>query len=113
MKLRPLGSLTLASGALLALASAASANMGNAPSTYGLLPGDIASAQALSIFNSQISAVYYNPANLAKDKRGELTGGIFHAEHDLEANGRRIVDEPSQQLQLGLKTDLSSLSTLD
>ncbi|WP_159560749.1 OmpP1/FadL family transporter [Alcanivorax sp. S71-1-4] len=113
MKLRSFGSLALTSCALLTLGTSVSANMGNSPSTYGLLPGDIASAQALSIFNSQISAVYYNPANLAKDPRGELTGGIFHADHDLQANGSTIMDEPSQQLQLGLKTDLSSISTLE
>ena len=70
MKLRSFGSLALTSCALLTLGTSVSANMGNSPSTYGLLPGDIASAQALSIFNSQISAVYYNPANLAKDPRG-------------------------------------------
>lgn len=112
MKLKPLA-LVLTWGMLASVAQHGSAAMGNAPSTYGLLPSDIASAQALSIFNSQVSAVYYNPANLVRDRRGELTGGIFHADHDLKSNGSRIHNTPSQQLQLGLKTDLSNLSSLD
>ncbi|MEY1661185.1 OmpP1/FadL family transporter [Isoalcanivorax beigongshangi] len=89
------------------------ASMGNAPSSYGILPGDVASAQSLSLFSSQISAVYYNPANLVKDRRGSLTLGMLHADHDLKADGRRIEDRPSQQLMLGLKTDLSRLTSSD
>ncbi|MEY1661552.1 OmpP1/FadL family transporter [Isoalcanivorax beigongshangi] len=111
MNLKPLA-LAVAFGAS-SLALPAFASMGNAPSTYGLLPSDVASAQALSVFNSQVSAVYYNPANLVRDRRGELTGGLFHADHDLKTNGSRIMNTPSQQVQLGLKTDLSNLSTLD
>src|SRR5699024_12176308 len=64
---------------------AAMATMGNLATTYGLLPADIATAQALSMFNSQASAVYYNPAYLAKDSRGELTSGLMHADHSLKA----------------------------
>src|SRR5690606_7096028 len=103
----------LSAGLLSLLSFPVLANMGNAPSTYGVLPADIASAQALSIFNTQVSAVYYNPAALAGDARGELTGGIFHADHDLQANGSTIQNAPSQQLMIGMKTDLSSLSTLE
>src|SRR5690606_41318582 len=98
MKLRSFGSLALTSCALLTLGTSASANMGNSPSTYGLLPNDIASAQALSIFNSQISAVYYNKANLEKVPRGELTGGIFNYDHDLQSTGLISMYEPTHQM---------------
>lgn len=107
------GGALLGAGALLSLSAGATAAMSNSASTYGILPSDIASAQALSLFTSQASAVYYNPASLTNDPRGELTGAIFHAEHDLKSNGNTIMNTPSQQLQLGLKTDLSSMSTID
>lgn len=103
-------------------ASPAMASMGNMGTTYGVLPSDVASAQALSLFNSQVSATYYNPAYLAKDSRGELTGGLMHADHELRASnvgggpfsgvrdGDVLQDTPSQQVLLGMKTDLSSLT---
>lgn len=103
---------------------AAFATMGNLATTYGILPSDIASAQALSMFNDQASAVYYNPAALAKDSRGELTLGLLHADHSLKATSQggdapltrpsnTILDKPSQHLLLGMKTDLSGLSKVD
>ncbi|WP_111656935.1 OmpP1/FadL family transporter [Isoalcanivorax indicus] len=110
-------------GAALSLAATPTlAAMGNAPSTYGVLPHDVATAQALSLFSTQVSSVYYNPAALARDGRGELTGGLFHADHTLRAeslggaapaqrSGSVLDDTPSQQLLLGLKTDLSNLTT--
>ncbi|MBM7334184.1 aromatic hydrocarbon degradation protein [Alcanivorax marinus] len=109
----------LSASVLLALSSAAAAGMSNAPSTYGMFPSDVASAQAFSIFSSKANAVYYNPAALAQDGRGELTGAILHGEADLgykDATGagpssRRLSDEPSQQLILGLKADASDLLT--
>lgn len=109
----------LSAGIMLALSSTAAAGMSNAPSTYGMFPSDVASAQALSIFNYKASAVYYNPAALAQDERGELTGAIMHAGADLgytDATGPgpesgRISDEPSQQLILGLKANASDLLT--
>lgn len=111
--------------AMTGIFSAAShASMGNLATTYGVLPSDIASAQALSLFNQQASAVYYNPASLAKDSRGELTGGLLHADHSLKAkslggnqplnrNGSTVLDKPSQHLLLGMKTNLSSMSQFD
>ena len=86
------------------------ASMGNIGTTYGVLPSDIASAQALSLFNSQVSATYYNPAYLTKDSRGELTTGLMHAEHELSADGQVLQDSPSQQVLLGMKTDLTNLT---
>ena len=101
--------------------SVALGSMGNIGTTYGVLPSDIASAQALSLFNDQVSATYYNPAALAKDSRGELTTGLMHAEHELRAqslggadapirNGDVLQDSPSQQVLLGMDTDLTSLT---
>ncbi|HEY9121244.1 MAG TPA: outer membrane protein transport protein [Marinobacter sp.] len=91
------------------------ASMGNIGTTYGILPSDIASAQALSMFNTQVSATYYNPAYLAADERGELTGGILHAEPELRATGSDrtgevLSDRPSQHVLIGMKTNLSSLT---
>ncbi|TNE99983.1 MAG: aromatic hydrocarbon degradation protein [Gammaproteobacteria bacterium] len=109
-------SLSLCIAATTALASAtATANMGNIGTTYGLLPTDIASAQALSMFNTQVSATYYNPAYLAKDPRGELTGGFLHGAHELRAEGADrtgsiVTDRPSQNVLIGMKTNLSSLT---
>ncbi|WP_238400904.1 OmpP1/FadL family transporter [Alloalcanivorax marinus] len=100
---------------MLALGSPALANMGNTGTTYGLFPSDIASAQALSLFSTNTSSTYYNPANLVRDRRSEVTGAIFHAEHELNtespnpAYDGNILDTPSQQLMLGLKADLSGL----
>lgn len=107
--------------ASLVLSTTAAANMGNLATNYGVLPGDVASAQALSLFNSQISATYYNPSYLAKDSRGELTGALLHAEQDLLAktiatngwqsrSGDTLSADPSQHVILGMKTDLTSLT---
>lgn len=111
----------MSTGALIALSSTAYAGMGNAPSNVGLLPGDVASAQAMSIFNSQASAVYYNPAALVYDSRGEMTAGLMHVRHDLNytdgtGNGPSsgtVQDDPSQQIMLGLKTNISSMTTIN
>lgn len=107
-------SRSVAAATFLASATV-SANMGNIGTTYGLLPTDIASAQALSMFNTQVSATYYNPAYLAKDPRGELTGGFLHGAHELRAEGADrtgsiVSDRPSQNVLIGMKTNLSSLT---
>ena len=68
------GRAAVVAGGLL-MQSVAMGSMGNIGTTYGVLPFDLATAQALSLFNSQTSATYYNPAYLASDTRGELTGG--------------------------------------
>lgn len=94
----------------------AMASMGNIGTTYGVLPSDVASAQALSLFNSQVSATYYNPGYLARDSRGELTTGLLHADHELRASSpvtgksQILQDSPSQQVLLGMKTDLTGLT---
>ncbi|HEX6592777.1 MAG TPA: outer membrane protein transport protein [Moraxellaceae bacterium] len=109
----------------IALGSASTfAAQGNIATTYGILPGDVASAQALSIFNSDVSAVYYNPAYLTADPRGELTAGILYADHNITADslggsnplirqGDTLPIDPSQQVLLGLKTNLSSLTKVE
>src|SRR5690606_31861897 len=81
------------------------------------------SAQGLSLFNSQVSATYYNPAALTKDPRGELATGILHAEHELKAaskggpaapvrKGDVLQNTPSQHGLVGMKTNVGSLTTL-
>ena len=104
----------------LMAASSAFAGMGNLGTTYGLMPTDIASAQALSMFNTQVSATYYNPAYLAKDPRGELNLGLLHAEQELRAarnnpdvTGDVIQSKPSQHVLIGMKTNLTSLTRLN
>ena len=102
----------------------AHAGMSNTATTFGILPSDIASAQSLSLFNNQVSVTYYNPAYLARDTRGELTGGLFHAEPSLEVEshggvnaptrtGDVLDDTPSQQVLIGMKKDLSFLTKYD
>ncbi|MEP5223825.1 MAG: aromatic hydrocarbon degradation protein, partial [Marinobacter sp.] len=107
----------LCAGALFLSPSIALANMGNTATTYGLLPTDIASAQALSMFNTQVSTTYYNPAYLAHSTKSELTAGLMHAEHNLKADSEQfgtytVQDDPTQQVLLGLKADLSDLTEL-
>jgi long-subunit fatty acid transport protein len=107
----------LCAGALFIYPAAALANMGNTATTYGLLPTDIASAQALSMFNTQVSTTYYNPAYLAHSTKSELTAGLMHAEHNLKADSQQfgtytVQDDPTQQVLLGLKADLSDLTEL-
>ena len=120
MTIRKLLPAVLAGAGVMSV-SPAMASMGNIGTTYGVLPSDLASAQALSLFNSQVSATYYNPAYLAHDDRGELTTGLLHADHELRAsslggaaplprNSDVLQDSPSQHTLLGMKTDLSSLT---
>ena len=92
------------------------ASMGNIGTTYGVMAADVATAQSLSMFNDQVSATYYNPAYLTKDPRGELTLGLLHAEQELRADGPLrdgdvLADSPSQHVLIGMKTNLSSLTT--
>jgi len=96
----------------------ASASMGNIGTTYGVMPVDVATAQSLSMFNSQVSATYYNPAYLTKDDRGELTTGILHSEQELRvanpnSNGDILSNSPSQHVLIGMKTNLSSLTRVN
>ena len=98
--------------------------MGNIATSYGVLPSDVASAQALSLFNPQVSAVYYNPARLVAEEGGELTVGLFHAEQELrvdsqggssppDRDGDVLANTPSQHVLLGMKTDLTDLTVWD
>ncbi|MDF1821062.1 MAG: outer membrane protein transport protein [Alcanivoracaceae bacterium] len=100
------------------------AGMGNIGTNYGILPMDVGSAQALSMFNSQVSAIYYNPGYLTEDPRGELTLGLLHGDHELRATsvdgngynvrtGDVLDDTPTQQQLIGLKTDLTDLTKYD
>jgi long-chain fatty acid transport protein len=105
----------------IAFAGSLQANMGNIATTYGILPTDVASAQGLSLFNTKVSATYYNPSQLTRDKRGELTGAMLHGEHDLRAislggsnppvrEGDTLMNTPTQHVLIGMKTDLTSLT---
>jgi long-subunit fatty acid transport protein len=111
-----------------ALSSPAFAAMGNTASTYGLLPADVGTAMGLSMFNSQASALYYNPAYLTRDPRGELTVGLLHGEQELRAvsqgnpnggspavirDGDVLNDTDSQQQVIALKTDLTDMTKFE
>jgi long-chain fatty acid transport protein len=111
--------LTLAIAAASAgFVSTANASMGNIGTSYGVMPVDVATAQALSMFNDQVSATYYNPSALTRDERGELTSGILHAEQELRAasamrEGDVLANSPSQHVLIGMKTNLGSLTRFD
>ena len=111
--------LTLAiAAASTGLVSTANASMGNIGTSYGVMPVDVATAQALSMFNDQVSATYYNPSALTRDERGELTSGILHAEQELRAasamrDGDVLANSPSQHVLIGMKTNLGSLTRFD
>ncbi|WP_166255820.1 alkane uptake protein AupA [Marinobacter salicampi] len=110
---RAISSCIAISAATLSLQT--SASMGNLGTTYGVFPTDVATAQSLSMFNSQVSATYYNPSYLTKDERGELTSGIVHSEQELradrpDADGDILSDSPSQHVLIGMKTNLGSLT---
>jgi long-chain fatty acid transport protein len=115
----PPRTITLAvTAASAAFSLNASASMGNIGTTYGVMPVDVATAQSLSMFNDQVSATYYNPSYLTSDERGELTGGILHAEQELrssrsDADGDIVSDSPSQHVLIGMKTNLASLTRFD
>ncbi|ERP90048.1 aromatic hydrocarbon degradation membrane protein [Alcanivorax sp. MD8A] len=98
--------------------------MGNTASTYGLLPIDVGTAQGMSLFNTQASALYYNPAYLTRDPRGEMTVGLLHGEHDLRVSsngnpsggGAAVIRDgdkanvsDTQQQVIALKTDLTDM----
>lgn len=111
-----LRALTLAIAAASAgLTTTTNASMGNIGTSYGVMPVDVATAQALSMFNDQVSATYYNPSALTRDERGELTSGILHAEQELRsdnpnAQGDVLSNSPSQHVLIGMKTNLGSLT---
>lgn len=111
-----------------ALSTPTFAAMGNTASTYGLLPADVGTAMGLSMFNSQASALYYNPAYLTRDPRGELTVGLLHGDQELRAvsqgnpsggapsvirDGDILNDTLSQQQVIALKTDLTDMTKFE
>ena len=117
MTLSPVLNRGLGAAALLLAPAIACANMGNLGTTYGVMPSDVATVQALSMFNTQVSTAYYNPAFLARDTRGEMTAGLMHADPNLKADSQnhgkyKVQDDPAQQILLGLRTDLSGIAEL-
>ena len=60
------------------------AGSGNIPSTFGILPAEMGSAQTEALFGSGISAAYYNPAGLASDGENHLTLSYVHARPALQ-----------------------------
>jgi long-chain fatty acid transport protein len=116
--------LLFATTVLGGLSPATQAAMSDNATTYGLLPSDVASAQAFSLFSDQVSATWYNPASLTRGPEGELTNGLFHGEPSLEVesqggmnapsrDGDVLNDTPTQTVVIGMKKDLSDLVTFD
>lgn len=101
-----------------------SASSGNIATTYGLLPSDMASSQAFSLFNDQVSASYYNPAALTIKPQGELTLGALYASPSLTVkslgganppvrSGEVLDSEATKTLLFGMKTNLTSMTRLN
>lgn len=97
------------------------ASNGNLATTYGLLPSDISSAQAFSLFNTQSSAAYYNPASLASSDHSEITLGLLNAAPTLAASSNGGANPPvrssdvlnttnTESVLIGMKTNLTSLT---
>ncbi len=101
-------SLLSVSVALALSAGSANASMGNLGSTFGLTPVDIASAQSFSLFNSQSSAAYYNPAALSATDQGEMYVGLLSATPDMTA-GEQSFDEATQPLVAGMNVNMTGL----
>ena len=95
------------------------AAMGTVATNFGLLPQDVATAQSLSLFSNQPSAVYYNPAYLARDRKGQVSAAYLFTEQDIRAKGWGepdmvvvddvIEDRSNYNVLLGFKTDLSTM----
>lgn len=104
---------------LAALPVGAQASLGHVGANFGLLSQDVATAQGLSMFSNQPSAVYYNPAYLARDRRGAMSAGFLYTNQSLTAKGWNMPDEvigsdvvednPNYNVLLGFKTDLSKM----
>lgn len=98
--------------------------MSDNATTYGLLPADVATAQAFSLFADQVSATWYNPAALTRGPEGELTGALLHGQPSLEVEshggknapsreGDVLNDTPTQSQVIGMKKDISDLTKFD
>ncbi len=125
MKSRAAFRKSLAAAVLLgALPGLTHGAMGHTSINVGLFPSDVGSAQAFSAFGDQASAVLYNPASLTRGAEGELSAGLFYVEPSLEVSsdggenaperdGSVLDDESSEQVLIGMKTDLSKLVKMD
>lgn len=114
--------LSLISVSLMTLS--AQASNGNIATTFGLLPSDMASSQAFSLFNDQVSASYYNPAALTLKPQGELSLAALHAKPSLTVDslgganppvrfGDVLESEATKTFLFGMKTNLTSMTRLD
>lgn len=111
--------LPAAVAALALLPALSHAAMGTVATNFGLLPQDVASAQSLSMFSHQPSAVYYNPAYLARDRKGAVSAAYLFTDQELRAQGWGspdqvvtddvIEDRANYNVLIGFKTDLSSM----
>ena len=101
-------SLVAASIALAMGAGSAQASLGNLATTFGLSPVDIASAQSFSLFNSQSSAAYFNPAALSATDQGEMYVGLLSATPDITA-GNKSFDQATQPILAGMNVNITGL----
>jgi len=117
--MRPVFMRLSMSATLVLSASVAQASLGHIGSNFGLFPADVASAQSLSMFSDQPSAVYYNPAYLARDRKGAMSAGMLFTQQSLTAKGWNkpddvvendvIEDDSNYNILLGFKSDLSKM----
>ncbi|QUM90654.1 outer membrane protein transport protein [Moritella sp. 36] len=84
------------------------ASLGNLGSTFGLTPVDIASTQSFSLFNSQSSAAYYNPAALSATDQGELYLGYLSATPSITAGDQKF-DDVTQPILVGMNVNVTNL----
>ncbi len=102
----------------------AQAGMGTVANTFGLLPGDVGSSQASSLFSEEASAAYYNPAALAQTELTQFTPGYLYVSPELRLHSRGgsnpptrtgsvLSDEKNNQVVIGLKLYLNNISPQD
>jgi len=98
---------------VLFLHGISSANMLNIPDTYGMHSSDSGTAKAFSLFADGFSAAYYNPAGLAQNSENHLSLDYIYAKPQLKINDTVAFSGPNEVGILGLKINLSNITTLN
>jgi len=103
---RPLTTLTVALGALTAVAIGASYAAASSPDLFGLGARGQAMAGAVASTASGFESTFHNPAGLAFDRRPTFALGYQLATFDLESNGAAVATRSAPVLSIGFGVPL-------